>query len=202
MTKATRNMDKSGVHSFSRTKETKKKIVLQTCCFCFCLCGGTGTSRDDGRLNGRKPVFVRSLLLKTKANQMSLLLKTKADAPRSGTPCPHSKTGRCHPLVPFPRPRVSAFSRPKTSKHTPGGASKQPKSSIMSSSSTAVPPSPIHFTGDVTVENIFFPDNAKLPMGSQCLVQETAKGVSGCPQAESRPPPVSFRLPLPICRST
>ena len=71
----------------------------------------------------------------------------------------------------------------------------------MSSSSTAVPPSPIHFTGDVTVENIFFPENAKLPMGSQCLVQETAKGVSECPQAESRPP-VSFRLPLPICRST
>lgn len=54
------------------------------------------------------------------------------------------------------------------------------------------PPSPIHFNnpGDVTVENIFFPDNAKLPMGSQCLVQETAKGVSDA----GKPNPVSPSL--------
>jgi hypothetical protein len=63
----------------------------------------------------------------------------------------------------------------------------------------AVPPSPIHFTGDVTVENIFFPDNAKLPMGSQCLVQETAKGVSDAGKANPVPR-VPFRWPayLPL----
>ena len=40
------------------------------------------------------------------------------------------------------------------------------------------PPSPIHFHGDITLDTIFFPEKAKLSLGSLCLVQDSAKGVS------------------------
>src|SRR6056297_1721372 len=48
------------------------------------------------------------------------------------------------------------------------------------SSAAAAPPSPIplYNHGVLTVDSIFHPEKVKLPMGSLCLVQETAKGVS------------------------
>jgi len=108
-------------------------------------------------------------------------------------------TGRYYCLLPFLCPRLRI-------PEGPGGigyvAAFGSINKLNMSSSMAVPPSPIHFhnPGDVTVENIFFPENAKLPLGSHCLVQETAKGVSNA--GKLNPPPVLLSVWLAYSRTT